>query len=343
MGVWDTVGALGVPNNLAILNLLDSVKKYSFHDTALNKNISHGRHAVALDERRASFSPTLWSNAKKHSDAKQVWFPGVHSNVGGGYPDKGLSDGALKWMMDEAQELGLKIRQEMYDQVKPDSRAVLYDSQSGFFEHLRSTPRSIPAIVVRNSGNQLHPSVLERQKNPPIEQSSYHETTELKKKGDSREVSVYAMEPWNETGVFLEAGVKYRFEATGQWMDRNIKCGPEGADDGDFSIGEIAHLAGSLLGSLEELYKKMTHNESADFIGSKREENIPWFALTGAIANGGNPKKDGTPAPHETFKIGKGCTHTPKKSGYLYAYANDSWHFYGNNRGSVKLEIVRMV
>ena len=342
LGVWDTVGALGVPNNMAILNLLDSVKKYNFHETTLNKDIKHGRHAVALDEQRASFSPTLWSNVGKHSDAKQVWFPGVHSNVGGGYLNKGLSDGALKWMMDEAIAVGLGFHADMYEQVQPDSKAVLYDSLSGIFKHQRTMPRSIPIIGSKHVKEILHTSVLERQKKPPIEQASYHETLDLKQKGDSFELSIYAMEPWNETGIYLEADVKYKFEASGQWMDRKIKCGPEGADDGEFSVGEIAHLAGSLLGSLEGFYKKITNNESADFLGSRREENIPWFALTGVVANGGNPKEDGTPAPHEIFEIAKGCTCSPDKSGYLYAYANDSWHFYGNNRGSVMLKITRM-
>ena len=69
---------------------------------------------------------------------------------------------------------------------------------------------------------------------------------------------------------------------------------------------------------------------------------MPWFVLVGSIANGGNPEKDGTPAPHETFEIGKKCRYTPEKSGYFYAYANDAWNFYDNNRGSVTLKITRV-
>ena len=60
IGVWDTVGALGVPDNLALLNMLDSPSKYAFHDTRLGANVRHARHAVALDERRETFTPTLW-------------------------------------------------------------------------------------------------------------------------------------------------------------------------------------------------------------------------------------------------------------------------------------------
>ncbi|WP_457594561.1 DUF2235 domain-containing protein [Hydrogenimonas sp.] len=341
LGVWDTVGALGVPNNLAILNLLDNINKYAFHDTALGCNVVHARHAVAIDEKRASFSPTLWSDTEKRKRVKQVWFPGVHANVGGGYVDTGLSDIALKWMIEEAQKAGLAFREEMVKQIHPYTLGILYDSMDGVFKHLRAAPRSIPPIVKKNSGKSVHPSALERQKTPPIEEPHYHDTHFLKK-GESVERTIYAMEPWNDTGIYLEAGKEYRFEASGQWMDRKIKCGPEGADDGKFYMEEIFHLAGTLWGKIEGLYKKLTKNEAADFIGSRREEKIPWFALVGAVANGGNPKKDGTPAPHETFKIGKKCKHSPKKSGYLYAYANDAWNFYGNNRGSVTLKITRL-
>jgi len=199
-------------------------------------------------------------------------------------------------------------------------------------------PRSMPAIVSKNSKKRVHISAIERQANPPIEIAKYH-TTEFFKEGEKLQRTIYAMDPWNETGIYMEVDKTYLFEAKGQWMDRKIKCGPGGADDGDFYIEEIAHIAGTLWGKVEEVYKYFTHNENADFLGSRREENIPWFALVGSIANGGNPKKDGTPAPHETFEIGKKCKYSPKKSGYFYAFANDAWNFYDNNRGSVTLTI----
>lgn len=341
LGVWDTVGALGIPNNFAILNLLNSIKKYAFHDTALGCNMLHACHAVAIDEKRASFSPTLWSNTQKRKRVKQIWFPGVHANVGGGYIDTGLSDIALKWMIDEAKKAGLAFRKEMLEQIHPDTLGILYDSMEGVFKHLRAAPRSVPPIVEKSSGKLVHPSALQRQKTPPIEEPHYHETLSLKK-GQSIERTIYAMEPWNDTGIYLQAGKVYRFEASGQWMDRNIKCGPEGADDGKFYMEELFHVAGTIWGKVEELYKTFTKNEAVDFIGSRRQEKIPWFALVGSIANGGNPKKDGTPAPHETFEIGKKCKHKAKKSGYFFAYANDAWNFYGNNRGSVTLKITQI-
>jgi uncharacterized protein (DUF2235 family) len=117
LGVWDTVGALGVPGDIAFLNLLDNWRSFQFKDTVLSNNVRHARHAVAMDERRESFTPTLWANAKDHPDARQLWFAGVHCDVGGGYAQTGLSDIALEWMMDEAEAQGLAFRPGVRQQL----------------------------------------------------------------------------------------------------------------------------------------------------------------------------------------------------------------------------------
>jgi len=341
VGVWDTVGALGIPDDMAILNLLDDRSRYVFHDTILSDKVRHARHAVALDERRASFTPTLWTGVESHPDVKQVWFPGVHCDVGGGYPEKGLSDGALTWMLEEAAALGLAVRAEMKTQLTPDPQDVLHDSQTGAFKLLRTQPRSAPLVAAQNVPGLLHASALARQAAPPIAQAPYRPSITLKP-GEER------VQPWNETGIYLEAGARYVFTASGEWLDRDIKCGPAGPKAGTFQSGELVQAAGSLLGEVEELYKKLTKNEEADFRGTRREEKMPWFALVGVIANGGNPTNDGSPAPHETFLIGDGCEYPAatvggiQKPGYLYGYANDAWHFYDNNRGSVTLTVKRL-
>jgi len=94
LGVWDTVGALGIPEDLAFLNLLEKRRDYTFYDTNLSPLIKIARHALSLDEQRASFQPTLWEKAPDQ-DAEEKWFPGAHSDVGGGYREHGLSDAAL--------------------------------------------------------------------------------------------------------------------------------------------------------------------------------------------------------------------------------------------------------
>lgn len=92
IGVWDTVGALGIPDNLGLLNLIDNLHDYTFHNTDLSPIVIHARHALALDEMRASFQPTLWTKTSKNT--KQIWFSGVHSDIGGGYKENGLSGNA---------------------------------------------------------------------------------------------------------------------------------------------------------------------------------------------------------------------------------------------------------
>ena len=340
LGVWDTVGALGIPNDLAILNLFDR-GKYRFHDARLSDRVMHARHAVAIDELRASFAPTLWRDDKRkpltiiggEQTVKQIWFPGAHSDVGGGYSEKGLSDGALQWMMDEALAAGLAFRKNMYDQVKPDYQDALHNSLTGLFKHLKTQPRNIP-LISPTSNNEVHRSVLDRQLNPPITQNSYRQTLTLKV-GNRVMLPIYAIEHWNITSIYLEAGVLYQFTAKGQWLDGNIKSGPEGTK-------YYVFLLWSFFGKLKILFRKITKNKEADFIGTKREENLPWLSLVGVVANGGNPGIDGTPSRHEIFAIKDGCKYTPKKSGYLYCFANDAWCSYDNNRGSVMLTIQRL-
>lgn len=293
---------------------------------------------MALDEKRASFSPTLWTNIKKDRDVKQLWFPGVHCDVGGGYPETDLSNGALKWMMEEAKGKGLAFMPAMEKQVKPNPRGVLHDSVSGVFKVLRTQPRSIPPLDRQSS---LHASAIARHKTPPITEGAYRPTHRLKV-GQKIDLRIYAAEPWNQTGLFLEAGATYLFTATGEWLDGSISCGPGGTNDGKFQPAELVQLLGTLWGKFENVYKHVTSNKMADFKGTRREENIPWFALTGVIANGGNPKPDGTPMPHETFKIGIRLQRKITRPGYLHSFANDAWHFYDNNKGSVLLRVARI-
>ena len=111
VGVWDTVGSLGIPGLL--FSIFDQ-KKYGFLDTTLHPNVKKAFHAVCIDERRAQFQPTLWTNSDgsmrvNDNVVQQVWFPGVHSDVGGGYEQSQLSDITLSWMMHKGKDCGLKF------------------------------------------------------------------------------------------------------------------------------------------------------------------------------------------------------------------------------------------
>ncbi len=127
LGVWDTVGALGVPKSMLFSDKLN--RKFQFHDTALSDFVKSARHAVAIDETREDFEPTLWGNLaelnqKAGSDASDVhalyqqkWFPGVHSSVGGGAEWRGLSDQALLWVWIGAMQAGLQFDTSQHSRI----------------------------------------------------------------------------------------------------------------------------------------------------------------------------------------------------------------------------------
>jgi uncharacterized protein (DUF2235 family) len=106
VGVWDTVGSLGIP---AIFGGVDPVR-FGFLDTGLHPDVLNAFQALAIDERRREFPPTLWTSTPATGQVlEQVWFCGPHCDVGGGYAETQLSDITLSWMMSRARSLGLEI------------------------------------------------------------------------------------------------------------------------------------------------------------------------------------------------------------------------------------------
>jgi uncharacterized protein (DUF2235 family) len=109
VGVWDTVGSLGIP---AIFGGVSPIL-YGFLDTSLHPDVLNAYHALAIDERRCEFPATLWTSPAPGQTLEQVWFCGVHCDVGGSYPDdsdgSALSDLTLAWMMSKASALGLEF------------------------------------------------------------------------------------------------------------------------------------------------------------------------------------------------------------------------------------------
>lgn len=108
LGCWDTVGSLGVPNTIPLLTFDNWInERYRFHDTFLNQKIERAFHAVAVDELRPVFDVTPMQPAlDRPEQIRQIWFPGGHGAVGGGIEaEAGLSDAALKWMIEEVQQV----------------------------------------------------------------------------------------------------------------------------------------------------------------------------------------------------------------------------------------------
>ena len=143
VGVWDTVGALGIP--VPFWGTLGE-KEFLFHDTAPSKIIRCARHAVSIDENREDFTPTLWDN-KPGFDLQQVWFAGVHSDIGGGYKEHGLSDQACAWMLQQAEQKGLKFEQHLPNSLSPDATAVQHNERKGIYRLRPEAVRPVSGLV----------------------------------------------------------------------------------------------------------------------------------------------------------------------------------------------------
>jgi uncharacterized protein (DUF2235 family) len=129
IGIWDTVGALGIPAHLIFANSFN--QRYQFHDLALSRMVKSARHAVSIDERRRAFAPTLWENVSELNAGagestsqtlpyQQVWFPGDHASVGGGGDVNGLWQAALVWVVEGAQLKGLTVNDDDLQQYRAD-------------------------------------------------------------------------------------------------------------------------------------------------------------------------------------------------------------------------------
>jgi uncharacterized protein (DUF2235 family) len=131
IGVWDTVGSLGIPIHIPIASDADR-SRYDFHDVRLSRSVKFAFHALAIDERREQFTPSVWEQQDGAGDQVllQTWFAGVHSNVGGGYADCGLSDTTFLWMAEQLAPTGLELDPEYVSSVICNSKfdGVLRDS-----------------------------------------------------------------------------------------------------------------------------------------------------------------------------------------------------------------------
>ena len=144
IGVWDTVGELGIP-----LEVFDEINRNildcRFHDVELSSYVDFAFHAVAVDEHRKPFLPTLWMQQQKAKDEGQVmeqmWFSGVHSDVGGGYEEHKLSDCALLWIIEKAKSVGLEFKE--ISSVLSNPLGEMHNSMNLFYEIFGRSNRTI--------------------------------------------------------------------------------------------------------------------------------------------------------------------------------------------------------
>ncbi len=212
IGVWDTVGSLGIPGDLGRKML---PKSYHFNDTMLSPKVDVALHGMAIDEKRSAFSPTMWVRKKGTAPTagqivEQVWFSGVHSNVGGSYENTGLSDIALDWMTKRvAKHTPLALDTDYLAGIcKPDVAGVGYESRTTLYMDSKAFPyqRLINQTVPKGSGvgewfrktfkdwdrrsiipddaetinEALHISALERRKLPEVPQDCPEDSVKMR-------------------------------------------------------------------------------------------------------------------------------------------------------------------
>ncbi|HYE33982.1 DUF2235 domain-containing protein [Methylocaldum sp.] len=162
LGVWDTVGALGIPlDTLQRLNM----HFYEFHDTRLSHIVENAYHAVAIDEHRIDYDACLWTpDVKPEQNLEQRWFVGAHSDIGGGYRDRRLSDVTLRWIQDKAMAADLAITPI---NVRGDNYlGVFTDSYMQFLNgiYARNNPRHYRAIGSVEFGNEIVDDSVQRRR-----------------------------------------------------------------------------------------------------------------------------------------------------------------------------------
>ncbi|MGV0814557.1 DUF2235 domain-containing protein [Mycolicibacterium boenickei] len=188
LGVWDTVGALGIPmSGWRLVNLFN--RRYEFHDTDLSSTVGEAYQALAIDEKRGPFVPAVWSQSDPppppdKQRLEQVWFSGVHCDVGGGYADHRLSDIALCWMLEKARGAELAFVDnafrpepaggvepdpvsaddivEAYTSINPDPAGKPQNSRTGIYRFLRPHVREGGAGT---RSNEYIASTVNRQPN----------------------------------------------------------------------------------------------------------------------------------------------------------------------------------
>ena len=158
VGVWDTVGALGIP--FSLMGLFD--RNDEFYDNRMGANVGTARHALAIDERREDFAPTLWQ-PRDGVDLKQVWFAGCHGDIGGGNPPDAdgscIADVAFEWMLGEAAQAGLRVEDHVRDAITDGTLARVHRSRVNVYRLRPALDRPLNPDGVPTT---VYPSVEER-------------------------------------------------------------------------------------------------------------------------------------------------------------------------------------
>lgn len=345
IGVWDTVGALGFPAWGWSFNLRYLFRN-GFHSLSPNRITDQVCHALAMDEIRTSFLPTLWelpeAPAEPRPQVEQAWFRGVHSDVGGGYPDRGLADITLGWMMDRAGARGLALRDGARAALQPRPEARIHTSYRGpLWTNVAGWPRWFPPLnrsaadATAEALGYLDESVFRRE--AAVREAGGDELPlRTIAAGEACEVEVRADQLWNATSLILEAGAQYVFTATGWWQDADeTPVGPDGQLPGTESW--IKRLARFGRRHPTEPWMKLI-----GFVNHPRA--WPWRELPLTAALRVLLLEDPPELVRELIPIGAvpSAPFSATQTGLLWVFANDWWKFYENNTGALRLTVRRL-
>jgi uncharacterized protein (DUF2235 family) len=163
LGVWDTVDSVGGPFHIADL-INTFVHCFKFPNQQLSPQVKYAVQALSIDEARSAFQPQLW---EANPDVEQVWFSGVHSNIGGGYPKQGMSLVSLGWMIQKARGRGLRIfpDESKWYLERGNVDDKMYNSRAGVGVFYEWRPRDMELLTRKHKAEtpaRIHLSVLER-------------------------------------------------------------------------------------------------------------------------------------------------------------------------------------
>lgn len=166
IGVWDTVDAVGFPWDWLSDFVNCVIYRFKFSDhRRLSRRVTKACHALSIDDERHTFHPLLWKEEGTDGRVEQVWFAGVHSNVGGGYPKQGMSLVALDWMIQRARAAGLGVvshDEDLY-YAHRNVHDKLYNSRAGLATYYHYRPRDIAGFYGGPEARpKVHVSALER-------------------------------------------------------------------------------------------------------------------------------------------------------------------------------------
>lgn len=165
LGVWDTVGSLGIPANRFLGRLPVCRANYKFLSVKLCPNVQFAFHALAIDEKRMAFAPAVWDRdprAPANQVIRQVWFSGVHADIGGGYTERGAADLSFLWMVAQLWELleldPANIAAEL-DRTQLYEKGMLHESLSKLWRFIGRTHHR---ALGTGASEEIHQSAISR-------------------------------------------------------------------------------------------------------------------------------------------------------------------------------------